>query len=76
MVTYPSTRSTSPPPSLELCDHFTFAKAHGWGQPTRRTALGLGAEVKITSVSFGSALPAEDDATASTDRCSKLLSVL
>jgi hypothetical protein len=39
------------------------ANSHGWGQPKRRTALGLGAEVKITSVSFGSALPAEDDAT-------------
>ena len=36
----------------------------GWGHPVRRTALGLGAEVKITSVSFGSALPAEVDATS------------
>jgi hypothetical protein len=31
-----------------------------WGHPPRRTPLSLGAEVKITSVRFGSALPAED----------------
>ncbi len=46
-----------------------------WGQPTRRTALGLGAEVKITSVSFGSALPAEVDATANRKKTAKVASV-
>jgi hypothetical protein len=35
-----------------------------WGQPKRRTALGLDAEVRITSVRNGSALFAEDDATS------------
>jgi hypothetical protein len=36
----------------------------GGGKPKRRTALGLGAEVRFTSVRYDSVLPAEDDATS------------
>jgi hypothetical protein len=46
-----------------------------WGRPKRRTALVLGADVKLTSVRFGSALPAEVDASASTNKTWKLTAV-
>jgi hypothetical protein len=45
------------------------------GAPKRQTAIGLGAEVKITSVRFGSALFAEADATADRKKTAKLASV-
>ena len=39
------------------------------------TALGLGAEVVITSVRFSSALPAEVDATSAAKKSAKLAEV-
>jgi hypothetical protein len=54
---------------------FQLRKCMRWGQPLRRTALGLGAEVKITSVRNGSALPAEVDATSASFADCKLHSV-
>jgi hypothetical protein len=57
------------------CSKYCRRNFMGWGQPKRRTALGLDAEVKITSVSFGSALPAEVDATSAAKQYAKLAEV-